>query len=81
MATTLALGACAAPVAAGLRLNLVEAHANHQLDRMQELSVEQLQALYSLLDDDGDGALTVHEMIDLFDGVNNDALLIEVGAI
>mgnify|MGYP007024468532 CR=1 FL=1 len=25
----------------------------------------------------GDGALTAHEMIDLFDGVNNDALLIE----
>eukprot|EP01052_Picozoa_sp_SAG31_P025789 SAG31_NODE_2285_length_6011_cov_5.276556_2_plen_167_part_00 len=47
------------------------------LRQMQELSVEQLQALYSLLDDDGDGALTVHEMIDLFDGVNNDALLIE----
>ena len=32
--------------------------------------------MYSLLDDDGSGSLTVHEMIDLFDGVNNDALLI-----
>ena len=38
--------------------------------------MEQLEALYSLLDDDGSGSLTVHEMIDLFDGVNNDALLI-----
>jgi hypothetical protein len=26
----------------------------------------QLEALYSLLDDDGSGSLTVHEMIDLF---------------
>ena len=26
----------------------------------------QLEALYSLLDDDGSGTLTVHEMIDLF---------------
>ena len=25
----------------------------------------------------GDGELTVHEMIDLFDGINNDALLID----
>ena len=37
----------------------------------------QLEALYSLLDDDGSGSLTVHEMIDLFDGINNDALLID----
>ena len=37
----------------------------------------QLEALYSLLEDDGSGSLTVHEMIDLFDGVNNDALLID----
>lgn len=28
--------------------------------------IVQLEALYALLDDDGDGALTVHEMIDLF---------------
>ena len=28
--------------------------------------LEQLEALYSLLDDDGSGSLTVHEMIDLF---------------
>jgi hypothetical protein len=26
----------------------------------------QLEALYALLDDDGSGTLTVHEMIDLF---------------
>ena len=26
----------------------------------------QLEALYALLDDDGSGSLTVHEMIDLF---------------
>lgn len=70
----LALGCSAAPT--GMRMDLVKAHADLQEGRMQELSVEQLQALYSLLDDDGDGALTVHEMIDLFDGVNNDALLI-----
>jgi hypothetical protein len=41
------------------------------------LRVTQLEALYSLLDDDKDGKLSVHEMIDLFDGVNNDALLIK----
>jgi hypothetical protein len=42
-----------------------------------ELNIQQLEALYSLMDDDGDGELTVHEMIDLFDGINNDALLID----
>eukprot|EP01052_Picozoa_sp_SAG31_P010384 SAG31_NODE_568_length_14006_cov_4.252119_4_plen_164_part_00 len=64
--------------AADIRNELVRAHADLNERRMLEegLSVEQLQALYSLLDDDGDGALTVHEMIDMFDGVNNDALLI-----
>ena len=98
---------------AARRHDLVKAWADEAESRMQELSVEQLTALYSLLgepalqslrtcrlppkllrarcthklttpprpsaaDDDGDGALTVHEMIDLFDGVNNDALLIDV---
>lgn len=29
-------------------------------------AVPQLEALYALLDDDGSGSLTVHEMIDLF---------------
>ena len=47
------------------------------VSRLQELNLEQLEALYSLLDDDGSGSLTVHEMIDLFDGINNDALLID----
>ena len=51
--------------------------AKWALNRMQELNIQQLEALYSLLDDDGDGELTVHEMIDLFDGINNDALLID----
>ena len=51
--------------------------ARWALSRMQELNIQQLEALYSLLDDDGDGELTVHEMIDLFDGINNDALLID----
>ena len=51
--------------------------ADWALNRMQELNIQQLEALYSLLDDDGNGKLTVHEMIDLFDGINNDALLIE----
>jgi hypothetical protein len=51
--------------------------ADWALNRMQELNLQQLEALYSLLDDDGNGKLTVHEMIDLFDGINNDALLIE----
>ena len=36
----------------------------------------QLCALYSRLADDGSSDLTVHEMIDLFAGANNDALLI-----
>ena len=40
----------------------VRTHADIQQRRLQELSVEQLQALYSLLDDDGDGALTTHEV-------------------
>jgi hypothetical protein len=51
--------------------------ADWALNRMQELNIQQLEALYSLLDDDGNGKLTVHEMIDLFDGINNDALLID----
>jgi hypothetical protein len=76
-AVALAAFAVGCAAVGDLRMNLVTAHANLQQERMQELSVEQLTALYSLLDDDGDGALTVHEMIDLFDGVNNDALLIE----
>ena len=41
------------------------------LSHLQELNLQQLEALYSLLDDDGSGTLTVHEMIDLFDGVDN----------
>jgi hypothetical protein len=48
-----------------------------RLIRMQEMNIQQVEALYSLLDDDGDGEFTVHEMIDLFDGINNDALLID----
>ena len=77
-ATMLTLGAMlsvgsAAPVS-GSRVQLA---AKWALSRMQELDINQLEALYSLLDDDGDGELTVHEMIDLFDGINNDALLIE----
>ena len=77
-ATMLTLGAMlsagsAAPVS-GPRAHLA---AKWALSRMQELDINQLEALYSLLDDDGDGELTVHEMIDLFDGINNDALLIE----
>ena len=47
------------------------------VSRLQQLSVVQLEALYSLLDDNKDGKLSVHEMIDLFDGINNDALLID----
>ena len=31
--------------------------------RRKRFAVEQLEALYSLLDDDGSGSLTVHEMI------------------
>ena len=50
--------------------------ADWALSRMQQLNIQQLEALYSLLDDDGDGELTVHEMIDMFDGINNDALLV-----
>ena len=65
--------AAAAPVA----LNRAEHLSQWALSRMQELNIQQLEALYSLLDDDGDGKLTVHEMIDLFDGINNDALLID----
>ena len=77
-ATMLTLGAMlsagsAAPVS-GPRAQLA---AKWALSRMQELDINQLEALYSLLDDDGDGELTVHEMIDLFDGINNDALLID----
>jgi sporulation protein YlmC with PRC-barrel domain len=37
----------------------------------------QLLALFALLDDNGDGKLGVHEMIDLMDGTNNDALVIK----
>ena len=33
------------------------------LARLQQLSLSQLEALYSMLDDDGSGDLTVHEMI------------------
>jgi len=51
--------------------------AGMAVGKLQELNLQQLEALYALLDDDGDGALTVHEMIDLFDGINNDALLID----
>ena len=53
------------------------AHADQVASRLQQLSIEQLEALYSLLDDNKDGKLSVHEMIDLFDGINNDALLIK----
>jgi hypothetical protein len=37
-------------------------------------SVSQLKILMSLLDDDGNGQLNPHELIDVFDGINNDAL-------
>ena len=36
------------------------------LSHLQHLNADQLQSLYALLDDDGDGALGIHEMIDLF---------------
>ena len=39
--------------------------ADLALNRMHELNIQQLEALYSLLDNDGNGRLTVHEMIDL----------------
>ena len=35
-------------------------------DPLPSCAALQLEALYSLLDDDGSGSLTVHEMIDLF---------------
>jgi hypothetical protein len=60
------------------RSNQANTHALiKHLRRTQELNIQQLEALYSLLDDDGDGELSVHEMIDMFDGITNDALLID----
>ena len=60
------------------RSNQANTHALiKHLRRTQELDINQLEALYSLLDDDGDGELSVHEMIDMFDGITNDALLID----
>ena len=40
----------------------------------------QLEALYALLDDDGSGSLTVHEMIDLFVSIRNAPSAIETTA-
>ena len=39
--------------------------ADWALNRMQELNIQQVEALYSLLDNNGNGRLTVNEMIDL----------------
>ena len=75
--TAVALGCMAATPMASPVLGRSHLAARWALSRMQELNIQQLEALYSLLDDDGDGELTVHEMIDLFDGINNDALLID----
>ena len=77
-ATMLTLGAMLNAVSgAPVSGSSTQLAAKWALSRMQELDINQLEALYSLLDDDGDGELTVHEMIDLFDGINNDALLID----
>ena len=77
-ATMLTLGAMLSAVSgAPVSGSSTQLAAKWALSRMQELDINQLEALYSLLDDDGDGELTVHEMIDLFDGINNDALLID----
>eukprot|EP01050_Picozoa_sp_SAG11_P006466 SAG11_NODE_502_length_8891_cov_4.603731_6_plen_85_part_00 len=46
------------------------------ISRLGGLTPQEIAALMSMLDDDGDGQLTSHEMIDVFDGVDNDALAI-----
>jgi len=42
--------------------------------QLQQLTAEQLKILMSLLDDDKNGKINIHEMMDVFDGVNDDAL-------
>ncbi len=105
------LSAVAVQAAAASMTEVSGLRAGDLAGRMQQLSLSQLEALYSLLDDDGSGdvrhllprlklllppsphtphkfcccvltpvhvlQLTVHEMIDLFDGIDNDALLLD----
>ena len=63
LVTTIAVGA-ASPShdEVPMRMDLIVRAADKAQSRMQELSDEQLLALYSMLDDDGDGSLTVHEV-------------------
>ena len=58
------------------RPNISE-YVSHALVRMGALTPEQLMALYHMLDDDGSGDLGVHEVVDVFDGVDNDALTLQ----
>ena len=44
-------------------LTTIVAPASANLLAVRLMQLEQLEALYSLLDDDGSGSLTVHEMI------------------
>ena len=50
---------------------------DHLLSRLGGLSAQEIAMLMSMLDDNGDGELTSHEMIDVFDGVDNDVLAID----